>query len=61
MDDQLSRIEDSLASLRQEFHNHRVAMENRLVTLETKSGLYGMVGGAFVTLIAAIVAYLKGL
>lgn len=50
LDDRLERIEEKLDRL-------ALSVENRITKLEVKTGLYGVLGGAIVTVVSAFIQY----
>ena len=48
VDDRLTRIEEKLDQL-------ALSVENRVTKLEVRTGLYGVLGGAIVTIVSAFI------
>jgi tetrahydromethanopterin S-methyltransferase subunit G len=56
-DNDFERLEEKIDELGKGLNDLRVSVENRVTKLEVKTGLYGVLGGAVVTVISAFIQY----
>ena len=54
MEDRLDRIESKLDQIDGKLDDYQLAVEHRVTVLETKSGIFGSIGGFIAGLIASI-------